>query len=170
MKRHAALQDLSRDHQLMLMQARHIRWLEEGHPRATSFDAVLAGLLAFWASEGEAHLLEEETVLLPALAALPDLAQRMLKDYAELRNAIAQLQAHPDTGVLFAFGRHLNDHVRWEERSFFEETQAHLSEAQLASIGRHSREFRMRHDRPVGPYSTTCAVSTRTRATQRMAK
>lgn len=159
MKRHAALQDLSRDHQLMLMQARHIRWLEEGHKRATTFDDVRAGLLAFWQSDGELHLCEEETVLLPALSALPQHTQRVREEHAALRHAITQLQNQPEAPALFAFGQLLNDHVRWEERDLFELAQTQLNEAQLLEIHTRSLEFRAQHSRPTGPYNGTCAVS-----------
>jgi hemerythrin-like domain-containing protein len=164
MKRHAALQDLSRDHQLMLMQARHIRWLEEAHPRAATFADVLAGLLAFWESDGEAHLREEEAVLLPALSMLPQQAQRMNDEHAALRHAITQLRAQPNAPTLFAFGRLLHDHVRWEERDLFEAAQAQLSEAHLAGIGRRSLAFRAQHSRPIGPFGAACAIPEAKRA------
>jgi hypothetical protein len=164
MKRHAALQDLSRDHQLLLMQARHIRWLEEGHPRADSFDAVLAGLLTFWQSDGELHLREEEAVLMPALNALPQHMQRFYEEHAALRHAIVQLQTQHDAPTLFAFGRLLHDHVRWEERDLFEQAQANLSEAQLLDAGRRSLEYRTHHCRPIGPFGGACAIPASTRA------
>jgi hypothetical protein len=164
MKRHAALQDLSRDHQLLLMQARHIRWLEEGHPRAGGFDEVLAGLLAFWQSDGELHLREEEMVLLPALNALPQHMQRVHHDHAALRHAITQLLTKPDAPTLFAFGRLLHDHVRWEERELFEHSQTHLSEAQLLDVSRRSLTFRAEHSRPIGPFGGSCAIPANTHA------
>lgn len=160
MKRHAALQDLSRDHQLMLMQARHIRWLEEGHPRAASLNAVCAGLLAFWQRDGELHLLEEETVLLPALP-LPSMqthVRRVQQDHAAMRQAIAQLHTQIHEKALFDFGRRLHDHVRWEERELFEQSQTQLNDVQLADMGRRSHEFRAQHSRPIGPYGAYCAL------------
>jgi hypothetical protein len=42
MLRHPALQDLSRDHQLFLLNCRHIRWLADGDHRARPFDETLA--------------------------------------------------------------------------------------------------------------------------------
>lgn len=164
MKRHAALQDLSRDHQLMLIQARHIRWLEEGHKRASTFDVVLSSLLAFWKSDGEPHLREEEAVLLPALVAWSHHTHRAHEDHAALRHAIMRLHEQPDTQALFAFGRLLHDHVRWEERELFEQAQAQLSEAQLLEMGARSLEFREQHSRSTGPFGGTCVIPTTTHA------
>lgn len=174
MKRHPALQDLSRDHQLLLLHARHVRWAAEGDPRALPTDAVIAGLIAFWDSDAEPHLREEETVFLPAYAAADVIgarqAQRIIGEHAWLSGEIDAWRlaaAQPDLAALARFAQVLHDHVRFEEREAFERAQAVLDETALADLAARSAAFRLEHRGPdkIGPAGgRSCAVPPRRRA------
>jgi hemerythrin-like domain-containing protein len=139
MKRHAALQPLSRDHHVALVAAQRLR-------RATDADAGAAreAFLAFWHERGEHHFRVEEEVLLPAFAAHGDPDEacvvRMLVDHVRIR-AQAQLlerEGAPSTESLHALGTALERHVRLEEREVFGLIEAALprdaAEALVAAV------------------------------------
>lgn len=156
LKRHPSLQDLSRDHQVVLLHARAMRWSVEGHPRGQPAAVVAQEFLDFWEGEGTLHLQEEEQVLLPAYGrrmrheSLEDerAVQKMLEDHAWLHEAAAELQLCVELGEdctqqLAALARRLHDHVRLEERVIFPRVQERLGQAQLAQLAAHSQEFRL---------------------------
>lgn len=149
MKRHPALQDLSRDHQLLLLQCRHIRWCEDGDHRARSAADVRRDFLAFWDADGSLHVEEEENVLLPFLrrrnAQLDEHVEAVRAEHAALQHEVAAVRAAPhDLPRLYALGRMLEQHVRFEERIVFEAAQAALAAADLEALWAASIAFRER--------------------------
>jgi hemerythrin-like domain-containing protein len=144
MKRHAALQPLSRDHHVALVAAQRLR-------RATDDDAVAArdAFLEFWREHGALHFRVEEEVLLPAFATYADPEDcrivQLLLDHVRIR-AMAQALAH-EHGVdgLHALGAALERHVRLEEREVFPLIEAVLpSAAADALVGAVARAERSR--------------------------
>lgn len=124
MKRTPALQDLSREHHDALKLARH------GKLAALSGDAATvaaygAHVARSFANEMEPHFREEESELLPFLAAAGDgeLVWRTLAEHAELR-ALAIALRQPDAAALLRFSELLTAHVRFEERELFAAAQA----------------------------------------------
>lgn len=120
MKRHAALQHLSRDHHKALKLARQARFASDsGHLIAIAEAAqTINTLFPEWL---ESHFQSEENELLPALAATGggEIVRRVLEQHAELRALNQQLKNH-DGGSLARFGNLLHEHVRFEEREVFE--------------------------------------------------
>jgi hemerythrin-like domain-containing protein len=120
MKRHRALQPLSRDHHQALLIAQRLR-------RAADHDApvVREAFLRYWREHGQPHFRVEEEVLLPAFAAHGDPGDervvRMLVDHVCIRHAAQRLERDPDPGLaaLHALGSALERHVRLEEREVF---------------------------------------------------
>jgi hemerythrin-like domain-containing protein len=120
MKRHAALQPLSRDHHVALVVARTLR-------RATGAEAEAArsAFLAFWHEHGADHFRVEEDVLLPAFAAHADPDRtcviRMLLDHARIRARAQAMERAAGVTVeaLHELGAALERHVRLEEREVF---------------------------------------------------
>jgi hemerythrin-like domain-containing protein len=163
LKRHPALQDLSRDHQRFLLEARAIQWLMEGDRRAMPLNETIESLLFFWEVHGEPHLREEEKVLLPVCLGDDPLPQpdieRVLADHQWLRYSIAHLRDDDSLGVdgrrqlLAEIGQHITSHVRFEERVLFSRAQEILDEDELAWVAKHSRAFREEHRSPevIGP-------------------
>jgi hypothetical protein len=152
LKRHPALQDLSREHQLCLIQAREIRWHVEGNRWASPLPAVVAEFQDFWHKTALRHFEEEEQVLLPLYGRHVDLdqdpgAQEMLADHAWLRANVARLEQRLDEGqpleaLLEEIGQRLYDHVRFEERELFEEIQQRMPESALIEYQRRASAFR----------------------------
>jgi hemerythrin-like domain-containing protein len=120
MKRHAALQPLSRDHHVALVAAQRLR-------RASQADAAAArdNFLEFWHEHGAHHFRVEEEVLLPAFAAHGDPEEacvvRMLVDHVRIRQQAQRLEREgaPSVDALHALGTALERHVRLEEREVF---------------------------------------------------
>lgn len=124
MKRHAALQHLSRDHHKALKLARQACFASDsGHAIAEAAGTINA-LFPEWLEE---LFRSEESGLLPALEAAGggELVCQVLAQHAELRALNRQLET-PDGATLARFGKLLNDHVRFEERELFETAQALL--------------------------------------------
>jgi hypothetical protein len=144
MKRHPALQDLSRDHQLFLLNCRHIAWLISGDRRGKPFDETLRGFLAFWDDVGAHHVREEERVLFTHLAhsAAEIHTPQLRAEHARITAQIDALRSAPSAEALDAIGKALHDHVRFEERVVFEAAQAALDDARLGALWAASIAFR----------------------------
>jgi iron-sulfur cluster repair protein YtfE (RIC family) len=138
MKRHEALEQLSRDHHQALFQAMRLKRAGDGD----AFD-VLGDFLDFWFSIGYLHFRAEEEVLLPAYSAYGDVSReeviRVLVDHAEIRREAHELGAtkeHPPPERLHALGARLDAHVRHEERVLFPLIEEALPEDELARVAR----------------------------------
>ena len=144
MKRHRALQPLSRDHHVALVAAQRLRRAAPGDA-----DAARVAFLEFWNEHGALHFRVEEDVLLPAFAAHGDPADarvvQMLVDHVRIRAAAAALaQGEADLEAMRALGTALERHVRLEEREVFplieetlpEEAAERLVDAVLAAEAR----------------------------------
>jgi hypothetical protein len=170
LKRHPALQDLSRDHQRILLHARDMRGALAGDRRAQPLAHAAREFTRFWQKEGILHVQEEEEVLLAAygqrVPLLEDAAvQRVLVDHAWLHQAVAELlhflQAGGDhSSLLGDIAQRLHDHVRLEERVLFEGVQQALDEEQLDQLGIQSMAFRVRWRGAgaVGPLGGACEL------------
>jgi hemerythrin-like domain-containing protein len=124
-RRHPALQELSRDHQHALAVALKLRRAEPG---------AAAALREFLAGEGYEHFALEERVLLPAFVPYGDVDDprivRMLLDHVRLRAA-----GQSDDIDLAATGALLERHVRLEEREIFPWIEAAMPEEALVRLG-----------------------------------
>ncbi|HET8754760.1 MAG TPA: hemerythrin domain-containing protein [Solirubrobacteraceae bacterium] len=134
MKRHRALQPLSRDHHVALVAAQRLR-------RATDADAGAArtAFLEFWAEHGAKHFRVEEDVLLPAFAAYGDPGDarvvQMLVEHVRIRAAAAAIaRGEADLTALQALGAALAAHVRLEEREVFPLIEETLPEAEAERL------------------------------------
>jgi len=138
MKRHEALEQLSRDHHQALFQAMRLK-------RASEENAAeaLADFLDFWFGVGHLHFRAEEEVLLPAYSAYGDVSReeviRVLVDHAEIRREAHELGAtkeQPPPERLHALGERLDAHVRHEERVLFPLIEEALPDDELARVAR----------------------------------
>jgi hemerythrin-like domain-containing protein len=138
MKRHEALEQLSRDHHQALVQAMRLK-------RASDEDAgdVLGDFLDFWFSIGSLHFRAEEEVLLPAYSAYGDASSdavvRVLVDHVQIRREayeLGGLKEDPDPARLHALGETLDAHVRHEERVLFPLIEEALPDDELARVAR----------------------------------
>ena len=129
MKRHADLQDLSRDHHHALVLAR----------RAAAAAAEPGEAARVWPSvvqafevELEPHFRVEEELLLAPLASAQEheLVQRTQADHARIRELIA---GEASQQALAELGELLRAHVRFEESELFPTAEAKLDASQLAA-------------------------------------
>ena len=158
LKRHPALQDLSRDHQLFLIEARTMRWLADDDPRAPELKTFLETFRVFWEYHGNPHIEEEELVLYPfCFEDQNDLDVIQLRiDHRWLRDRVEAIQQNPQNVTLAALrelAEHITKHVRFEERVIFERIQENLSEEQLSELATRSLSFRQdnRPEDAIGP-------------------
>lgn len=158
LKRHPVLQDLSRDHQRFLIEARHMRWIAVGDPRAMGLTEFLDLFEIFWDQHGRMHFYEEELVLLPSCFDEGDLDyERVLSDHEWLKHYINEMFIYGESTPLHAFGELSNEitaHIRYEERELFERIQSQLNEDELANLGERLLDFRKKNRPPdaIGPY------------------
>jgi hemerythrin-like domain-containing protein len=134
MRRHPALQSLSRDHHQALVIAQRLR--RAGDRGAAEAQAAF---LDFWRTECAAHFRAEEEVLLPRFAAAggADSAAvaRVLVDHAEIRLRALRLQGGPvSAAVLKDLGELLAEHVRLEERDLFPAIEEALDDSELRRL------------------------------------
>ena len=147
LRRHVALQDLSRDHHRALLLARGLRWDVPRHLRSdlpkTSVERA-AHVRSVFDAELAPHFLAEESVLFPAVAGkdggIDGLCAEATNEHDALRALVAVL-GETNLGpiviehTLDRFGRLLEDHVRKEERSLYPRIQEVLGEVALSSLG-----------------------------------
>jgi|GEM_PF-199769 len=147
LKRHPALQPLSREHMSGLIQARNLQ-------RAAGADSVartraIAEFVMVWQSEIGEHFNDEERLLLPLMTSR-ELRERLLSEHRVLRELAGRCERDPggvaaDREVIRTLGTLLHDHIRWEERVYLEVVQRQHPEA-LALLAHESEAIE--HRRP----------------------
>jgi hemerythrin-like domain-containing protein len=133
MKRSEALAGLSRDHHEALAVALRLRRAD-----ATTADEARERFAEYFERRGAEHFDLEESVLGPAIVALPggqELHERLLAEHEHLRALGASVIQGASVAVLHEFGGDLTAHVRFEERELFPLLEAHLDEDQLTALG-----------------------------------
>jgi hemerythrin-like domain-containing protein len=80
------------------------------------------------------HFSIEEEVLFPACARLPIIAE-LVAEHRAMEAMVETLRTAPSAGLLERFFVQLSEHVRREERDFFEEVQRVLSRETLDELG-----------------------------------
>src|SRR5687768_14158009 len=141
-KRHPSLQDLSRDHYVILNRVLQVNRSAEGGGTSKPFATSAEGLFRLWAKDGlTAHFEEEESNLLPLLANAPELASRLLTEHADLRSRLNRTSPAGQSHVVETAER-LRAHVRWEEEHVFTWLQDRLSSDELAGLQHRSHKFR----------------------------
>ena len=158
MKRHPALQDLSRDHHVVLIQCQRIRKALGRKAPLPELRRLRDEFLEFYRADLAPHFQEEdEVVLAAALEAggerLIALASALRREHEVFRGLVKDLLGPTHTEpalrrILAELEVGVTDHVRREEAEFFETLQASLSEAQLQDLWRRSHEFRVAHRSP----------------------
>jgi hypothetical protein len=142
MKRHSSLSPLSRDHHPALIAAQICK---ANSPAYTGLPSLPAEkrvyILSFWKDELADHFKAEEEILIPLItgidAGLDSISKLVLAQHQELYHLIRELESAEDVeAALDDFGNALGEHVRLEERVWFERMQKVLDESLLNEIGR----------------------------------
>jgi iron-sulfur cluster repair protein YtfE (RIC family) len=128
-KRHPALQPLSRDHHIGLLLCFKIR---EG----LKYDIEPWRIKAYtdwsWEQELAPHFKLEEQYAFPVLGKDHPLVQQALKEHHELHRLFETGTDLPET--LLQIEEKLKQHIRFEERVLFNEIQQQATREQLAKI------------------------------------
>ena len=134
LRRHPALQDLSRHHHHALVAAQKLLKCD---PSAAA--SAVEHLRGFWSTAGNEHFREEEQLLLPAYEPYGDIDDpdivRVLTDHVRIRSLVSRaLRGGLTTAELQALGERITRHVRHEERVVFPKIQSALPESALNEL------------------------------------
>jgi Hemerythrin HHE cation binding domain len=152
LRRDVALVPLSRDHHAALVQALDLRRAGEAEAPPDPPAEAARRYLDFYETELLGHFADEEEVLLPrAGRADPEGAARIRVEHRELHRLTSDLRsaAGPaeQRSLMRRLGELIHDHVRFEERAFFQRVQAALGGDELAELGREMEAHRLRRGR-----------------------
>lgn len=125
-KRHEALQDLSRDHHAGLLLCFKVR---EGLKRNVEPERILRYCRHFYKQHLEEHFREEEEILFPSLGNKHPMVQKALEQHRQLNRLFASQTASGQ--VILEIEKLLKEHIRFEERELFNEIQQELGAEKL---------------------------------------
>jgi iron-sulfur cluster repair protein YtfE (RIC family) len=128
-KRHPALQPLSRQHHFGLLFSWKIR---KGFSKNIETERLKAYANWFYEQEIEPHFRDEEEYLFPILEEGNELVERALKEHRRIKRLFHN--SDDSEKSLHQLEEELDAHIRFEERILFNEIQNVATEAQLAKI------------------------------------
>jgi iron-sulfur cluster repair protein YtfE (RIC family) len=129
LKRHKALQSLSREHHHGLLLSWKIR---AGFKKEIEPERIRAYANWFYQNHLIPHFEIEETLIFPILEPDHELIKRALAEHRRLRRIFTETEN--DTKTLSKIEEELEQHIRFEERVLFPEIQKVATEAQLLHI------------------------------------
>lgn len=129
LKRHIALQPISREHREILSFCLNI---EKGIKKGASIQDMQAYSYWFWTHHLEKHFMIEEESLFPLMEKEDPLIQKAMKDHFEI--TIHFRSTEYSNNLLRELGQKLHDHVRFEERVLFQSIQSGVSEVKLNKL------------------------------------
>lgn len=128
-KRHKALQPLSRQHHFGLL----FSWkLRKGFSKNIETERMQEYAKWFYEQEIKPHFYDEEKYLFPILEEGNELIERALKEHRRLKRLFNDIK-NPEKS-LNCLEEELDAHIRFEERVLFNEIQKVATEVQLAKI------------------------------------
>lgn len=153
MKRHLALQDLSRDHHALLMHAQRLTQGADTDPQAALKAA--RNFLSYWTGACIDHLDEEERFVVPH-ASDTGIQGRFAMIHEVLREAADGLRVSMMDPTYFrpalrALAEALRAHVSFCEANLFMDVQDH-AESRMEALGKQMTKFRQeRRPQAIGP-------------------
>lgn len=138
-KRHEALQPLSRHHHHALVAALKLKRAGTEKSKFTT-EEVKTDLQLFWNPGGKNHFREEEEILLPAYAKYtaldhPEISE-MLLEHVKIRSLISEVdkvEGDP-IALMHELGHLLEEHVRKEEGTIFPMIEEALPKQALVDL------------------------------------
>ncbi|MCB0464275.1 MAG: hemerythrin domain-containing protein [Aequorivita sp.] len=128
-KRHQALQPLSRQHHFGLL----FSWkLRKGFNKNVEIERMQEYARWFYEHEIKPHFRDEEKYLFPILEAENELVERALKEHRRIKRLFNDTK-NPEKS-LHRLEEELDAHIRFEERVLFNEIQNVATEMQLEKI------------------------------------
>ncbi len=128
-KRHKALQPLSRQHHFGLLFSWKIR---KGFSKNIDIDRMQEYAKWFYEHEIKPHFRDEEKYLFPILEEDNELVERALKEHRRIMRLFNDIK-NPEKS-LNCLEEELDAHIRFEERILFNEIQKVATETQLEKI------------------------------------
>ena len=115
-RRSKQLAPLSREHHEGLLFAWKIK---QGLKNGTGINRIAAFVQWFWDNDLQEHFRKEEQVLAANLPAGDALVQQMIDEHQDIEALIRINENIADVALLEQLARAVNDHIRFEERTFF---------------------------------------------------
>jgi iron-sulfur cluster repair protein YtfE (RIC family) len=129
LKRHKALQPISREHREILSFCLKI---EKGIKKGASIQDMQAYSLWYWTNQLEKHFVIEENILFPVMDKEDPLIQKAINDHLEIANYFRSSEF--SYNLLRELAKKIHDHVRYEERKLFQSIQERVSELTLNNL------------------------------------
>jgi iron-sulfur cluster repair protein YtfE (RIC family) len=139
-KRHKALQPLSKEHHKGLILA---QILKKGAPQYKGMPSTIEGkkeyTLLLYSSELIRHFKNEEEILFPLVkgknSEVDNLTEEIINEHRQIRQLVKEVQKTVELEKkLDEFGRLLENHIRKEERELFPKIEKILTEVQLFEL------------------------------------
>ena len=128
-KRHTAMQALSRDHHHGLL----LSWkLREGMKRNIDAERMMKYVRWFWITQLKPHFEEEEKYVFTVLDSSHPQIIQALEEHRSLEALFAKKD--PDYDLIGRIEKELDAHIRFEERVLFNAIQEAATEDQLEKI------------------------------------
>jgi hypothetical protein len=145
LKRHSALQHISREHHQALMVVLNLKKAVE---RGLSIERLWAYVNWFFEHYYYQHISQEERFVFPLLGAGHPFVKQALEEHRELINSLSA--AKESEQAILNFALLLEKHIRFEERQLFQELQAVSTETELKKIGADwaERDFCLNYPEP----------------------
>lgn len=135
LKRHPALQGISREHHQALMLVFN---LKKGLENGIALERLTHYSEWFYAHYLKQHLAEEESIIFPLFGEQHPLIKKALKEHQEIRAYYSgKLNS---ANELLKFAKLLEGHIRFEERELFELIQEHCKEEDIQKAGKNWEE------------------------------
>ncbi|ODM52132.1 hemerythrin domain-containing protein [Elizabethkingia meningoseptica] len=131
MKRNENIVLLSRDHHFGLLCSWKIR---QGLKKEIAAGRIGKYIRYFWTSHLEEHFREEEEILFPH--ADDEFAERIRQEHQQIRSLTAAIEIAVDPELLLSFANALEQHIRFEERTWFPHLEELLDNQTLEEIGK----------------------------------
>ena len=129
LKRHRALQNLSREHHDSLL---FVLRLQKGVARKADIEEMEAYINWFWTSHLSIHFKLEETHLFPKYGLEKSLVNKAIEQHKLIQQLVHQQPQSYDN--ITQLSKTLKSHIRFEERELFMRIQRDLSAKELAEF------------------------------------
>lgn len=129
-KRNIALQPISHDHHFGLL----VCWkIKTGLSKEVELARIKKFCDFFYKTHLNNHFIAEEKYIFPVLGDDDELIKRAMKEHHLLRKLFEDKNV--DVQNITLIEKHLEEHIRFEERELFSKIEAVATEAQLQVIG-----------------------------------
>lgn len=136
-KRHEALQPLSREHHQGLLLAMKVG---KGLKKGVAPNRMKKYIDWFYQHYLSAHFEAEEKHAFPLLGSNHPLVQQAINEHQEMRDFVKEVMHAIDEEKILRFRKLLESHIRMEERQLFNEIQEKASEEQLSQMHKQLQE------------------------------